>query len=116
MDYLKRCNGVFLVYSTTDRNSFDALSGYMSLIEEQRPGNPVTIVIVATKTDLTDERVVTKADGQKLARTWDAPFFEVSIHAYDESWAPIQKMIRKIRTCEAEGEASKQASRKCTIM
>jgi small GTP-binding protein len=54
--YFRSCKGVFLVFDLTNRASFNALSYWLTLIEENCNGMPL-IVIIANKSDLPTREV-----------------------------------------------------------
>jgi Ras-related protein Rab-8A len=65
---------VGLVYSTSDRRSFERLAQWRSEINQMLPNAPV--VLAGNKNDL--PRQVTLEEGRALAAEWHIPFFETS--------------------------------------
>ncbi len=63
-----------LVYSTSDRRSFERLAKWRAEIQEMLPNIPV--VLAGNKTDL--PRQVALEEGRALAAEWRVPFFETS--------------------------------------
>jgi len=67
------CNGAsaaFLVYDTTDKESLNDIENWAKIIDENAPENVVK-VIVGTKIDLEDQRVITKADIKKFCEVFN---------------------------------------------
>ena len=58
-----------LVYDISGRNTFTNILSWMDSIREH--GSPmIKIALVGHKTDLEDERQVSKEEGQKVRRLW----------------------------------------------
>jgi small GTP-binding protein len=73
--FLRRVNGIVLVYDLTERSSFMNIENWMNQIREKaEPGTQ--IVLVANKLDLIQEREFT--EGRRIADTFGIPFFAVS--------------------------------------
>lgn len=58
-------HGVLLLYSITDRKSFQNVDNWLKQVCELAPAD-VTIVLVANKTDLVHEREVLYEEGMML--------------------------------------------------
>ena len=71
--YFRSADGVILVYSITDQESFDRLPAFIEMIPE---GIPVTIL--GNKYDLSDDRVVTKQALEDFAQPKGYLYEEVS--------------------------------------
>ena len=72
----KNADGILLVYSVTDKQSFADISRWMEDINEQNCKSK--IIIVGNKLDLPD-RVVSYEDGKKLADNFKCEFYETTI-------------------------------------
>lgn len=76
-------DGFLLVYSVTDRASFDRLDRLFRLFQRVRPstdGASMPAVVVANKTDCPPfARQVAPEDGRALSRRFDRPLYEVSV-------------------------------------
>lgn len=88
-----------IVYSTTDRTSFDEARLLVKYIQQHKTiqPSPYLITIVATKKDLKQLRKVEEYEGRFLAQDVDGLFYQVSIsEGYDE----IQEMLEEVlRAC-----------------
>mmetsp|Transcript_26160 Transcript_26160/g.36394 ORF Transcript_26160/g.36394 Transcript_26160/m.36394 type:complete len:120 (-) Transcript_26160:128-487(-) len=75
----RKIQGIFLVYSVTDRTSFDHIHPYW-VAEGKRFGAPnVKIFLVGNKIDLQDQREVLYDEGKQLANELGFQgFFETS--------------------------------------
>ena len=67
-----------VVYSITDRNSFDKARAYMVTVAEhlKASSRDCPVALVGNKIDLERYRVISKADGQTLATEFEATFYE----------------------------------------
>lgn len=69
----------FVLYSTTDRTSFEEASLLARYILQGKSMGPtVTIMIVATKADLEHAREVEEREGRLLAKELSCEFYQVS--------------------------------------
>jgi GTPase SAR1 family protein len=66
-----------IVYSITDRQSFDHVQFYYDAIVAMGGTNP-TVIIVGNKTDLESSRQVSTSEGKAFARRLRVPFIETS--------------------------------------
>lgn len=57
--YYKGSSGIILTYSITDRNSFENIERWITQIETNAPQN-VSKVLIATKMDLEEQRMITQ--------------------------------------------------------
>eukprot|EP01105_Mastigella_eilhardi_P021887 TRINITY_DN5338_c0_g1_i1.p2 TRINITY_DN5338_c0_g1~~TRINITY_DN5338_c0_g1_i1.p2 ORF type:complete len:194 (-),score=71.16 TRINITY_DN5338_c0_g1_i1:39-620(-) len=80
--YIRNGHGFALVYSIISRGTFNDLAEtheQVLRVKESWCGlTDVPIVLLANKSDLADQRVVTTAEGQELAAQWGATFLETS--------------------------------------
>lgn len=69
----------FVLYSTTDRTSFEEASLLARyILHDKSQCNTATIMIVATKSDLEHSRVVGEHEGQLLAKDLNCEFYQLS--------------------------------------
>ncbi len=71
--YYKGAAGIILTYSITDRQSFENIEKWMTQIQSNAPSD-VTKILMATKSDLVQERAVNTDEGLALARRFGIPF------------------------------------------
>lgn len=76
--YAVGVHGYMLVYSIASRQSFDMVPTIYDKILDYAGLESVPLVIVGQKTDLRDERSVTKEEGEALAKKLNAGFIESS--------------------------------------
>lgn len=76
VNYLRKADGVILVYDITSDKSFKLLNKWLGKIEGIK--QQFKMVILGNKCDLDDKREVAEDEGKKYAAKHNAPFFEVS--------------------------------------
>eukprot|EP00929_Paragymnodinium_shiwhaense_P029902 TRINITY_DN1704_c1_g1_i2.p1 TRINITY_DN1704_c1_g1~~TRINITY_DN1704_c1_g1_i2.p1 ORF type:complete len:239 (+),score=41.18 TRINITY_DN1704_c1_g1_i2:83-718(+) len=75
--YYRGSNGIMVVYDVTDRASFEHVRSWMVEIGKYaKPGTQC--LLVGSKCDLANKRVVTFEDGEELARDLGLEFIETS--------------------------------------
>jgi small GTP-binding protein len=76
--YMKNGQGFVLVYSITSQATFNDLLELREQILRVKDTIDVPMVLVGNKCDLEDERVLSKDQGQTLARQFNCTFMEAS--------------------------------------
>lgn len=78
--YYRNSIGAVIVYDVTNRDSFDAVKGWIDeLLERSQPYiGKQSIVIVGNKSDRADDRQVLESEGESLAAEFGFKFFEAS--------------------------------------
>ena len=76
-NYIKKANGILLVYDIADKTTFGNIGMWMKSITQEK-GDKLPIVLVGNKADLTEEREVSSEEGKKLAEENGFHFFETS--------------------------------------
>mmetsp|Transcript_7352 Transcript_7352/g.9953 ORF Transcript_7352/g.9953 Transcript_7352/m.9953 type:complete len:200 (+) Transcript_7352:74-673(+) len=79
--YYRGINGVYLVYSVANRQSFNQINKWVKDVESKN-STKVPMVLIANKSDL-EEKAVTTEEGMKLASHFQMPFFETSAKTGD---------------------------------
>ncbi|NXA37670.1 RERG inhibitor, partial [Eudromia elegans] len=74
---IKWGEGFAVLYSVTDRCSFDEVLRLCFLVRHLHAQRPPA-VLVATKKDLQGDRMVATAEGESLAKALGLPFLEIS--------------------------------------
>jgi small GTP-binding protein len=76
-NFIKRADGIILMYDITDRESFDTISKWWNdILNNKEKDFPV--ILVGNKTDLEDKRQVQREEGENIAKEFNIKFFEVS--------------------------------------
>ncbi|XP_077996734.1 GTP-binding protein Rhes-like [Glandiceps talaboti] len=76
--YIETADVFVLVYSVTDKDSFEEVVRLKDLILDGDKKNESTIIVVGNKSDLEDDRQVNYAFADLLAGDWDLKYIETS--------------------------------------
>jgi small GTP-binding protein len=83
--YFEGAAGAVIAYDITDQRSFDRIDHWIQQVYQRCEGIP--LLLVACKTDLEDQRVVSKKEGEEIAKQMKMVFMESSakddIHVSD---------------------------------
>lgn len=98
--YYRGAQGIVLVYDVTNLDSFNHLSYWLRNIEENASPEVVK-VLAGNKCEVNNQqRAVDKERGQKLAESFDMPFFEVSCRGdvmVQDTFLTLARLIRDLR-------------------
>ncbi|KAL6075223.1 Ras-related protein Rap-1A [Balamuthia mandrillaris] len=113
--------GFLCVYSLIDRKSFTQIPELRRKILRIQDKTTVPMVLIGNKCDLEDERVVSKEEGQELARSFGCPFYETSAMNrinVDEAFSQLVREIRKAQGLAKPngGDKDKDKKRKCVLV
>ncbi|XP_066496798.1 ras-related protein Rab-26 isoform X2 [Tiliqua scincoides] len=75
--YYRDAHALLLLYDVTNRASFDNIQAWLTEIQEYAKQD-VVLMLLGNKVDSTQERVVKREDGEKLAKEYGVPFMETS--------------------------------------
>jgi len=97
---IKWGEGFLLVYSITDRASFEELQHLHHTIGAIRCSQNTAFILVGNKSDMTHERQVSYAEGEQLAADLGCAFFEVSAcdgdrEMYEAFWEVHREVVRR---------------------
>ena len=76
-NYIKKADGVLLIFDITDKESFKNISNWMNDIIDEA-GDKMPIVLVGNKYDLGEKRNVSKEEGENAAKKYNIKYFETS--------------------------------------
>ena len=76
-NYYRGANGILLIYDVTDQQSFEHVRDWVEKIKEET-SEGIIIYLVANKIDQTNKRIITNADGNKIAEESKIKYFETS--------------------------------------
>ena len=121
--WIRNGKGFLLVYSLTNRGSFEELETIMDEMTRARDDDNIPIVLAGNKCDLGEtEREVTAEEGKALAEQWGVPFFETSAKTKINDHEVFYEIVREIRKFEEEKlkekeeEMPKKKPFKCNIL
>jgi small GTP-binding protein len=130
--YFRTGDAFVLVYSVTDRFSFEKIETFYKQILRVKDAPSVPIVVIGNKNDLVLERVVTLAEGKELAkRLGNVPFMESSAKSglnvsqmYHAAVREVKKRRKMTSTSRMDATKSEDDARhgkskkshRCTIL
>ena len=77
LNFIKKANGIVLLYDISKRESFESVNKWIKSINDVAE-EKISIVLVGNKCDLEEDRKVTKEEGKKKAEEFQIPFYESS--------------------------------------
>jgi Ras-related protein Rap-1B len=94
---MKTGQGFLLVFSITSLSSLTELAELREQIIRIKDDENVPIVIVGNKSDLEDDRVVSRARAFAVSQSWgNAPYYETSARRRGQSNSPIYRNINSL--------------------
>ena len=96
--YMRGGEGFILVYTVTERRSFEEVRRFKEMIDRVRNYEQVPMVVVGNKRDLEHKRQVSTREGEAMAKDFGCPFFETSAALrlnVDECFHEIVRCIRR---------------------
>ena len=77
INFIKKANGILLLYDITNKFSFQSVNKWMESIKEAA-GEKISVILIGNKCDLEKEREVSKEEGEEKAKQFNLPFYETS--------------------------------------
>ncbi len=91
-DYFFNANGVFAVLDVTRKESQKALFRWLTRVFDA--DEPPSVIILANKADLHDQREVPQEDLETLSEAYDAPFYFTSAKTGDNCNLAFEDLIK----------------------
>ncbi len=121
--YMKNGQGFVLVYSITAQATFNDLMELHDQIVRIKDTPDVPMILVGNKCDLEDERVVSKDQGQHLAKQFNCAFMEASAKLKINVPEIFYNLVKQINSRVPErssrpnnGKSSSGKSKKCCCL
>ena len=115
LNLMKGAEGILLIYDVTKRNTFEAITGWVESIKEQK-GENFPVVLIGNKCDLNEEREVDKEEGENEAKKNGFLFFETSskdgTNVEEATIALISKVIELKKNQNTEKDDTDQNTKK----
>ena len=100
--YYKGAKGAFVVYDITRKNTFDSANRWVSDISAAAD-KKITLLLIGNKSDLEDQRQVTKEQGEEKAKELGLAFMETSACSGDNLEKAFQLMINEVfKKCQED--------------
>ncbi|MCJ1463476.1 Ras GTPase [Pseudocyphellaria aurata] len=100
--YMRTGEGFLLVYSINSRQSFEEILTFQQQILRVKDKDYFPIIIVGNKCDLDGERVVSRQEGEDLARQFGCAFIETSAKSRTNVDNAFFNIVREIRRYNKE--------------
>ena len=81
--FMKNTDIALIVYDITNRKSFEELNNWIKGVKEINNNKNVIFGIAANKSDLYEQKVINKKEGEEFAKNNNTLFFETSAKDYD---------------------------------
>ena len=96
-NYLKKAEGIILVYDITDRISFENIDNWVDDINKEGE-NSKAIILIGNKSDKEDERTIQKEEGEKLAKNCcgGIKFYETSCQTGENVEKAINDLVNDV--------------------
>lgn len=116
--YMRTGEGFLLVFSVTDKSSFDEIPRFHTQILRVKDKDEFPMILVGNKSDLEAERNVSTAEAQELGRKLKIPYLESSAKNRINVDASFHDLVRAIRRSNEvlDVPVKKQGKRKCCIL
>ncbi|XP_038220709.1 ras-related protein M-Ras-like [Zerene cesonia] len=118
--YMRKGDGFLLVYSVTDKQSFENIRHFHTQILRVKDRETYPMLIAANKVDLVHSRVVSEEAGRELARALSAPYIETSAKEpplnIDAAFHELVRIIRNHPQQEEKQRRRRKFSCKCQIL
>ena len=100
--YYKGAKGAFVVYDITRKGSFESIDKWVSDLTAAAD-KKLTIVVIGNKSDLEDQRQVTKEQGEEKASKLEVAFMETSALSGENLDKAFEMMINEVyKKCHEE--------------
>ena len=102
--YYKGAKGAFIVYDVTRKETFDSVNRWISDIISTC-GKSLSIILLGNKSDLEDQRQISKEQGEEKAKTYQLAFLETSALSGENLEKAFNMLINEIyEKCKSEFE------------
>lgn len=107
--YMRTGDGFLVVYSVTDKGSFENVPQFHELILRVKDRTSFPMLLVANKVDLVHQRSITEEQGKDMAGRFNIPYIETSAkdppQNVDKAFQDVVRLIRQ--QCSPRGNTRK---------
>ncbi|KAK3580505.1 hypothetical protein CHS0354_001103 [Potamilus streckersoni] len=118
--YMRSGMGFLLVYSVTDRSSFDEIYKFHKQILRVKDRDEFPMILVGNKADLEHQREITLEEGREMARLLKLTYIEASAKLrlnVDQAFYELVRIVRKFQAKYSPQEKdSRKKKRICSIL
>ena len=96
-NYIKRADGIIFVYDITEESSFYSIKNWIKSVDNGNQ-NHLPYIIVGNKSDLEEDRVISKEKGEKLAKSFniEGHFYETSCSNGDNIKEAVNDIVEQV--------------------
>ncbi|XP_076370303.1 ras-related protein R-Ras2-like isoform X2 [Tachypleus tridentatus] len=101
--YMRSGEGFLLVFSITDRNSYEEIYKFHKQILRVKDRDEFPMLLVGNKCDLEHQRMVSQNDVQQMAHQLKIPYMECSAKHrlnVDAAFHDLVRLVRKFQAAE----------------
>ena len=98
-NYIKKANGILLIYDITNRESFNNINNWATEIKDKSKNiDERPIILIGNKLDLEEKRCINKKEGEELAQNMSSgiKFYETSCKTGDNIEKAINDLAEQI--------------------
>jgi small GTP-binding protein len=117
--YMRTGEGFLLVFSVTDKSSFDEIPRFHTQILRVKDKDEFPMILVGNKSDLENERTVSPTEVHELGRKLKIPYLESSAKQrinVDAAFHDLVRSIRRSNEVHMVPTKGKKKKGKCTIL
>nr|CAD7429680.1 unnamed protein product [Timema monikensis] len=119
--YMRSGEGFLLVFSVTDKASFDEIYKFHRQILRVKDRDEFPMLMVGNKADLDHQRLVSPVEAQNLSRQLKIPYIECSAKLrmnVDQAFHELVRIVRKFQLSERPPlkPNNKKNKKKCAIL
>ncbi|XP_023015173.1 ras-like protein 2 [Leptinotarsa decemlineata] len=120
--YMRSGEGFLLVFSVTERSSFDEIYKFHRQILRVKDRDEFPMLMVGNKVDLEHQRAVWQEEAQQLARQLKIPYIECSAKMrmnVDNAFYELVRVVRKFQLSERpplKPSYIKRNNKKCCVL
>nr|CAD7462030.1 unnamed protein product [Timema tahoe] len=119
--YMRSGEGFLLVFSVTDKASFDEIYKFHRQILRVKDRDEFPMLMVGNKADLDHQRLVSSVEAQNLSRQLKIPYIECSAKLrmnVDQAFHELVRIVRKFQLSERPPlkPNNKKNKKKCAIL
>lgn len=115
--YMRNMHGFVLVYSIICPNSFAEIRNIHAQLLRVKDTDWVPLVIVGNKSDMESHRLVSREQGEQLAKEFNCSFFETSAKTrvnIDDIFCDILKQV--IHSSSGKSKKEKRKHHQCALL
>lgn len=119
--YMRSGEGFLLVFSVTDRSSFEEIYKFHKQILRVKDRDEFPMLLVGNKSDLDHQRMVSSVEAQQLAQQLKIPYMECSAKLrmnVDSAFHDLVRLVRKFQAAERPPirPSKPKPQKKCAIL